>query len=56
MGGEKIRFFSDETTAGKGFCLEQNENEDLNALSHTGTGGGALKKHKTKIKQNKKKR
>lgn len=53
-GGEgKIGFFFDGTTAGKGFGVRQNENEDVNALSHPGTCGEALEKHKTKINQRK---
>lgn len=48
---EKIRLIFEGTTAGKGFFLEQNENENLNALSHPGSSGKALKKTQTKTKK-----
>lgn len=38
---ERIRIFSEVTTAGKGFFLEENENENLNAFSHPGNSGRA---------------
>lgn len=38
---ERIRIFSEVTTAGKGFFLEENENENLNAFAHPGNSGRA---------------
>lgn len=48
---EKIGLIFERTTAGKGFFLERNENENLNALSHPGSSGNTLKKPKPKQKR-----
>lgn len=43
------RFCFEGPTAGKGFLFEQDENENLNAFSHPGSSGKALK-NKTRAK------